>query len=296
MSNTFVTVKALSQTFLRSKHMQNNRFILAGLLAIALTACGGGGGSGDSGVKVNDSVSGGDDANTNTKIVGKQHYLDFPMTGFSSVESDKLTKFNIKYLENGEVKTYTFDFEQDMPGFNSPWIDNSSDNLIVNGKKMPNIVLNNTLSYARFGMIAGLDTQSQAILFHQGEVTPANSIPVSGTATYKGDAFVVDMADANKRTTDAKSEFDVDFAKKSVKGTISNINIDGKQYNNVEISAKITKDNKLALGHYIGGSTDPKTLQRMDGAFYGKNADEMAGVFEDKQQNISGGFGAKKQK
>ena len=268
--------------------MQNNRFILAGLLAIALTACGGGG-SGDDNVKVNQSVSGGDNT---TKIAGRQSLVEYPTTTFSTLESDKLTKFNIKYLENSEVKTFTFDSEQDIPGVQGRWINVS--NITINGKKISNIVLNNSLSYARFGMIAGLETQ--AGLFYQGEVTPANSIPVSGTATYKGDAFVVDMADANKRTTDAKSEFDVDFAKKSVKGTISNIKIDGKQYNNVEISTNITKDNRLALGHYIGGSTDPKTLQRMDGAFYGKNADEMAGVFEDKQQNISGGFGAKKQK
>ncbi|MBP5789420.1 MAG: hypothetical protein J6W29_04220, partial [Neisseriaceae bacterium] len=207
--------------------MQNNRFILAGLLAIVLTACGGGG-SDDNSVKVNQAIGSNGNTNTNTKIDGQQSFLEKPIATLSPLESDKLTKLNIKYSEKGQLKTFTFD-EEDLSGF-SGFFDNKNEKLTVNGKKIPNFVLNNTLSYARFGMIAGLGDPAQNILFHQGEVTPVNAIPVAASsATYKGDAFVVDMTDKNKRTIGAKSEFNVDFARKSVKGTISNIEIDGRK-------------------------------------------------------------------
>ena len=298
--------------------MKSNSFVLGSFLALALTACSSSGGS-DSSPKVNqftdnsaaNTTSGGNNTNanpsvnpsaTNTTSVGNNTGAKKEVTGTWQYLG---TEGNIKGVSDTDKLSkvvigdnFTFDYDQEMSQIKSGnWVDNSG-TLVINGKKMPNLVWNNTLSYARFGMItvendpnSGYWGNSQAYLFHQGEVTPADALPTKDTnAVYQGIAFVVDGNNKNNRTHEAKSLFNVNFADKTVKGTISNIQIGKQKFDNIVLEGDISTQNgrNSFVGTTVGNT-------KMNGAFYGKNAEEMAGVFADVKQGVEGGFGAQKQ-
>lgn len=115
-------------------------------------------------------------------------------------------------------------------------------------------------------------------LFYQGNQTTNESVPTSGKATYNGKAVVVNGAQVD---TSATAKFNVDFAKKNLTGAVTRT---GKS--DININANIT-------GSAFSSATGATV--KTQGAFFGNQAQELAGVFEDTKTNTTGAFGAKKQ-
>ena len=161
---------------------------------------------------------------------------------------------------------------------------------VSNNGEMKNILIsgNKELSYARFGKYERGDYHGQtreAILFAGGKqaMLPNRMRELSGTAKYSGNAIVLDSQ--WNATTAAKATLDADFSKKTYQLTVDNIKINNVTYNPIKIST----------GEYFAASGDTDGLS-LNGSFYGKNAEEAAGVFKDKKQGLQGSFGVKKQK
>ncbi|WP_066801250.1 Slam-dependent surface lipoprotein [Moraxella oblonga] len=115
-------------------------------------------------------------------------------------------------------------------------------------------------------------------LFYQGNQTTNESVPTSGKAIYNGKAVVVNGAQVD---TSATAKFNVDFAKKNLTGAVTRT---GKS--DININANIT-------GSAFSSATGATV--KTQGAFFGNQAQELAGVFEDAKTNTTGAFGAKKQ-
>ncbi|MGZ2234684.1 transferrin-binding protein-like solute binding protein [Neisseria meningitidis] len=128
-------------------------------------------------------------------------------------------------------------------------------------------------------------------LFLKGIRTAETDIPKTGEAHYTGtwEARIGKPIQwDNQADKAAKAEFDVDFGKKSISGTLTEQNgvepafyiekgvIDG---NGFHATAR-TRDNGINLSGT--GSTDPKTFQasnlRVEGGFYGPKAEELGGI------------------
>lgn len=148
------------------------------------------------------------------------------------------------------------------------------------------------LEYARYGWYSAplTDKSYRGYLFYQGHITPEAAVPVSGTARYEGLALV---SAVDRFTKDSKfflkqgtSSFDVDFGAKTVKG---DIRLSDSKYNHIPLQGNIAQS-----GNLFGAFSDD---MRLEGAFFGPQANEMAGVFSyhpDRTTNLSGTFGAKK--
>lgn len=132
---------------------------------------------------------------------------------------------------------------------------------------------NSQFSYMRYGYLReGVGTRPY--LFAQGHVT--NNMPNTGTARYIG--FATHLQD---NTLNAGiSEFNVDFARKTVKGKISPLDVAV-----VELEGTIN-------GNRFSGSKNGFVT---NGAFYGNSAAELGGTYQNRLGTISGAYGAKKQ-
>lgn len=128
-------------------------------------------------------------------------------------------------------------------------------------------------------------------LFLKGIRTAEADIPKNGTAHYTGtwEARISKPIQwDNKADKAAKAEFNVDFGKKSISGTLTEKNgvepafriengvIEG---NGFHATAR-TRENGINLSG--NGSTNPKTFQandlRVEGGFYGPQAEELGGT------------------
>lgn len=128
---------------------------------------------------------------------------------------------------------------------------------------------------SRFGAIK-VGTQNPQ-LFYQGNQTANASMPTTGTATYNGKAVVVNGTQVD---TSANAKFNVDFAKKNLTGAITPANKSA-----INVSANIA-------GNTFASATGATV--KTQGAFFGGQAQELAGVFEDTKSGTTGAFGAKK--
>ncbi|AHG86985.1 hypothetical protein F544_17570 [Bibersteinia trehalosi USDA-ARS-USMARC-190] len=141
---------------------------------------------------------------------------------------------------------------------------------------------NSLLKETKFGVV---ENDRQVYIFSQGN--RATGMPVSGTASYTGEAILVavDKEDEFKRlnyfTTPVK--FNADFGQKQLIGSLQlmELGADG----NVVFDAEINGDKFSKWGGFDG--------IQVDGAFYGNNASELGGVLL-KRDAFSGSFGAKK--
>ncbi|WP_127233145.1 transferrin-binding protein-like solute binding protein [Neisseria meningitidis] len=129
-------------------------------------------------------------------------------------------------------------------------------------------------------------------LFLKGIRTAETDIPHSGTAHYTGtwEARIGEPIQwdnqADKKA--AKAEFDVDFGKKSISGTLTEQNgvkpafhiENGKIEGNGFYATAHTRDTGINLSGT--GSTNPTTFQanglRVEGGFYGPQAEELGGI------------------
>ena len=182
---------------------------------------------------------------------------------------------------------------------------NHVDNAIGNNTITDYGVLTNngdkqSMQYSRFGsLLRGQSNRNNGdyvnsyYYFSIGEVTPASSMPTSGTAHYSG--FATDSTEVERR-----AYFNVDFGAKTVDGTMSSVldaqgndlgavafrlhgNINGSSFEGSRVQTE------------INNSTD---IMHMKGRFYGPEAKEMGGVYYGQNgaysPNVTGSFGAKK--
>lgn len=128
-------------------------------------------------------------------------------------------------------------------------------------------------------------------LFLKGIRTAEADIPQTGKARYTGtwEARIgTPIQWDNKADTAAKAEFDVDFSKKSISGTLTEQNgvkpafyiEKGKIEGNGFYATAHTRDTGINLSGT--GSTNPTTFQandlRVEGGFYGPQAEELGGI------------------
>ncbi|HEZ2028503.1 TPA: transferrin-binding protein-like solute binding protein [Neisseria meningitidis] len=128
-------------------------------------------------------------------------------------------------------------------------------------------------------------------LFLKGIRTAETNIPQTGKAHYTGtwEARIGKPIQwDNKADKAAKAEFDVDFGKKSISGTLTEKNgvqpafhiENGKIEGNGFHATARTRENGINLSG--NGSTNPKTFQasdlRVEGGFYGPQAEELGGT------------------
>ena len=158
---------------------------------------------------------------------------------------------------------------------------------------IPNIN-NRGTAYAKYGYTIDYKT-GNFNLFYQGKPTPVAEVPTTGKATYQGYAFALDPVEYNKHITQERdygewkgvSEFTADFDNKTLTGTLrgwhSSSQTDPKA---VQINAKIQANTFQGTVNGTGTA---------EGKFYGANAQNLAGAFNDKSQNLQGVFGANKQ-
>lgn len=132
-------------------------------------------------------------------------------------------------------------------------------------------------------------------LFLKGIRTAEADIPKTGTAHYTGtwEARIGKPIQwDNHADKAAKAEFDVDFGKKSISGTLTEKNgvqpafhiENGKIEGNGFYATARTRENGINLSG--NGSTNPKTFQasdlRVEGGFYGPQAEELGGIIFNK--------------
>lgn len=132
-------------------------------------------------------------------------------------------------------------------------------------------------------------------LFLKGIRTAEADIPKTGTAHYTGtwEARIGKPIQwDNHADKAAKAEFDVDFGKKSISGTLTEKNgvqpafhiENGKIEGNGFYATAHTRENGINLSG--NGSTNPKTFQasdlRVEGGFYGPQAAELGGTIFNK--------------
>ena len=155
----------------------------------------------------------------------------------------------------------------------------------------------NGAAYARYGWYRG-ENPAEVTFFYQGNPTAVSDMPTTGTnVTYKGYAMAVDMAQnaqaiKNKKEPNAfyygQSSFSVDFANKKMTGTL----------NDWQFKGSVTAKNKVEISADIQANTFKGTANgsgTAEGKFYGPKAQNLAGAFTDKSQNLQGVFGGNKQ-
>lgn len=134
----------------------------------------------------------------------------------------------------------------------------------------------NGYNHTRFGVVTPKGATASH-LYYQGQRTDDTAMPKSGVATYNGTALIVKNGTVNPN---AQSQFTADFRQRKLSGTI-------KQNGSTlfSLSADI---NGAAFASKASESVQAQ------GAFFGKNAEELSGVFKDTNSGTRGVFGAKK--
>lgn len=272
---------------------------------LALTACGGGGGGGssDSGVSVNQptkpSAVSKLEIDGNIALVGGKTYGK-TIKYTKSDDVDILIVDGKKFLvasiddtlnntEPGKTKRDTFKQGVDYDGV-APYSDHFATGwtIVQNYSTFGGYVINPSdtdgfNNYKGFGA------------YYQGYLTPEGAVPKNGTVTYTGAAIVYNTKTLNddKYTNSlgltANTRLTADFDKRELTGTIT---IDDHYLNRMEhlsLPAKSEIYAKITGNTFAGSKNNVST----EGKFFGPKAEEVAGTFQDKQQNIGGVFGAK---
>ena len=171
-------------------------------------------------------------------------------------------------------------------------------------------------SYAVFGYIENiLDNENggyvgtEVIGIYQGTPTAIDNMPKTGIVTYNGSAHILDsdsssscvicsISDTKKgklagRVYSSNAKFSADFDKKKLTGTI-----DGKFGNSYQTDTTFRNYKPINIDATIKANTfqgTANTTGTVEGKFYGPKAQNIAGAFNDKSQNLQGVFGATKQ-
>lgn len=171
--------------------------------------------------------------------------------------------------------------------------------LIVAGEKADTSNQDNLMSYLlAMPLIEGVNIDSSINGFYVvGERTPVSQIPMQGQMQYQGTWHGRIHNDRSWSTTpglgthDSKAKFDVDFGKKTLTGVLieksanePTFTIDAKIAGNTFSGRAIANEKGIYLDKYLdiaGGviKQNPLLDDNLKGAFYGKNAQHLAGGF-----------------
>lgn len=250
--------------------MKKSTLSVLALVTLALTACGGS--SNDAPIASSPTVvvpspTTNTPANTatttaNATITGQAIELDDRRVRTSALASN-----NINQLVVGG-RTYDVGYA----GISSGGFTN------IKTRAYHNISSGTHLSYAKYGFYEDEATDRE-YLYYQGQMTPISAMPASGVATYVGGA-VHDCDDCHHDDpVTGTSRFEVNFGAKTLTGHVTSGHI------NIPLSANIT-------GNTFAGTTANGTTT--NGAFFGANAEELAGTYVNTAQEFAGSFGAKK--
>ncbi|WGE55897.1 transferrin-binding protein-like solute binding protein [Actinobacillus equuli subsp. equuli] len=126
--------------------------------------------------------------------------------------------------------------------------------------------------------------EQQWSYFVQGKPTAISDIPKKGTFNYEGVHISY-----GAHVPDGKATFKADFEKKVLIGKLEKFYPESQSYdfgtrNSYDFGARID-------GNYF---YDKIGTSKINGHFYGKNADELAGFIEDKEEQYLSIFGGKK--
>ena len=272
--------------------MKVKHTLLLTVLSVALAACGSGGGSGDSNSNSNSNSSSNSSSpapnnSSNKKVeLKKDKVTGLSFTGNNSIFFDSYERDN--NIDKLSVRG------KDIPLVGSDMIRN--DGWLQDAKSTTSGVttrmIGDNLQNARYGLV--VDQMShEGVLFAQGRETAVENIPSSGTARYEGQHLIeVDNKDnkfsnAKYFLATGKATLDVNFGDKTISGAFEVPAEDGKGKADLPFNAQI-KGNKFS-------NEDASSVRslRVSGGFYGKNAEEVAGVYNNFNR-YGGAFGAKK--
>lgn len=200
-------------------------------------------------------------------------------------------------------------------GSDTPFAHSSTHDLGDNRSILIAACCSNT-DYLKFGSYQTTDNGSKGDTFYflQGERTPSAKIPASGEVRYQGSwqAHILSkngLAWGNapdNREGGNRAVFDVDFAEKTLTGTLT---ADNRTQPSLHINARLESNGfsgtaKTGTQGFVfdPGSTGQETRVHLNaqvqGGFYGPDAAELGGVFhsrQDGQDQVGGSFGAKRQ-
>ena len=136
-------------------------------------------------------------------------------------------------------------------------------------------------------------------VYIQGELTPTDNIPKSGTARYLGmSSYHVD----NRTLREGSIDIDVAVDKPprfNVMGVDMTANFEDKTVAGHLVHTSAAKNNNVLAelegtisGNQFSGTKNDTKLQ---GAFFGENANEMGGVYINEKEGFSGAFSARHQ-
>ena len=151
-------------------------------------------------------------------------------------------------------------------------------------------------AYARYGYTVDIQgTTANMKMFYQGQ--PTTDMPTKGSATYKGFAIAIDPSKtvATKGEADsfyALSEFKADFGGKTLSGTLSDWKAKNSQKAIGQLPNAVQIEATISANTFKGTANGTGTAE---GKFYGPKAQNLAGAFNDKSQNLQGVFGGNKQ-
>ena len=268
--------------------MKVKHTLLLTVLSVALAACGSGGGSGDSNSNSNSNSSSPAPNNSSNKKVElkKDKVTGLSFTGNNSIFFDSYERDN--NIDKLNVRG------KDIPLAGSDMIRN--DGWLQDAKSTTSGIttrmIGDNLQNARYGLV--VDQMSyEGILFAQGRETAVENIPSSGSARYEGQHLIeVDnrsnkFSNAKYILATGKATLDVNFSDKTISGAFEVPAEDGKGTADLPFNAQI-KGNKFS-----NEETSRFRDVRVSGGFYGKNAEEVAGVYNN-FNSFGGAFGAKK--
>lgn len=265
--------------------MKVKHTLLLTALSVALAACSGGGGSGSS--AGNNNTGSQPNKIKHEKV---EHKKD-KVTGVSF--SGNNTFSFTSYERNNDINKLEIS-GKDIPLVeanmvrNNGWLTDRSLNTSGGTTRM----IGDNLTNARYGFVID-QTARKAVLFAHGKETNVANVPTSGSARYEGQHVIeVDnksnvFSNTKYYLATGKATLDVNFSDKTVAGELEVPSNGGKSTDSLPFNAKIN-GNKFSNE----GSLTLKTVH-VSGGFYGKNAEEVAGVYNN-FNSFGGAFGAKK--
>ncbi|WP_424410299.1 transferrin-binding protein-like solute binding protein [Pasteurella sp. PK-2025] len=168
------------------------------------------------------------------------------------------------------------------------------------------------LDYTKFGLLSEKTQEkfTNVELFLQGERTKTADVPKNGSATYKGtwEGRIEDTTpwatSAGKGDGESKAEFEVNFDKKELTGTLTATNgvkpaftlsarIEGNGFTGTAKTGEggLNLDPDNTLNHRVFNLDNAE----VKGGFFGKAAEELGGAFQNKEKKVGVVFGAKRQ-
>ncbi|QLB21120.1 hypothetical protein A6B43_06090 [Vespertiliibacter pulmonis] len=274
------------------------KFSLAILSSLVLAACSSGGGSGDN--------HSNNDAKQNTKPAVKPESAKPAVKPESAKPAVKPTNTDNKLSINKEGTGAVYIIsDMDNNSKVTHKVLNNADNLnliVVDGKPIrvsyEDIGIRagywarvngsasccGVFNSVRFGVIPSNGPEEKDYIFYNGKVS--KNVPTSGTASYTGQFVITGNAkqfdDEDYLFGDAK--FKADFTNKQLKGSLEEASLKP-----IAVEAKI--DGNAFSGS--ASSADFSTKANVEGKFFGENAKELGGIFDD-GKNWGGAFGASK--